>query len=365
MKFLRLLSFVGLVAVLALSGHVNAQWLVNGTHIYNDNTGNVAIGHNSPSYLLHAAKIMTEPTICVQNLGSNGGATFQMIDNASGANWKFKATLTGGFKVRDQAFLLDVMVIEPNSEANALYINTNGKLGIGTPTPSSDLDVFGDIKASDSIGVSGGYLITGDFRASLVNGVINCGGANRAYTNVISDLTDPTIFFAIGDEDLYIQGELEVGTNAYKPGGGSWSTLSDARFKKNIEPFSDGLSRLMQIRPVTFQYNEKVNIHDKGKRHVGILAQDMLAVAPYMVEERPVGQVVRETANGVDEILEPGTMAYTFDPSALDYLIINAIQEQQHLIEDQKKSIEKLEMENSLIREELDKIRSAVQALKN
>lgn len=126
-----------------LSGiiEVHAQWNVNGTHIYNTNSGYVGIGTSSPTALLHAAKNMTEPNITVQNLGGTGGATFTMMDNASGANWKFKATLSGGFKIRDHANALDVIVIEPNSFANAIYIKSTGNIGIGTSAPHASAAV--------------------------------------------------------------------------------------------------------------------------------------------------------------------------------------------------------------------------------
>ena len=60
-----------------------------------------------------------------------------MIDDASGANWKFKATLSGGFKIRDHANGLDVIVIEPNSSSNLLYIDSEGNIGIGTSSPDN------------------------------------------------------------------------------------------------------------------------------------------------------------------------------------------------------------------------------------
>jgi hypothetical protein len=60
-----------------------------------------------------------------------------MMDQVSGANWKFKATNTGGFKIRDHGNLMDVIIIEPNSFANAIYIKTTDNIGIGTATPHS------------------------------------------------------------------------------------------------------------------------------------------------------------------------------------------------------------------------------------
>ena len=132
--FIVMLAFLGLNEALG-------QWNTSGNDIFNTNTGNVGIGNSSPSTLLHVGKNMTEPTITVQNLGGIGGATYTMMDNVSGANWKFKATNSGGFKIRDHANSLDVFVIEPNSAANAIYINGAGNVGIGENTPAAALTV--------------------------------------------------------------------------------------------------------------------------------------------------------------------------------------------------------------------------------
>jgi len=125
-----------MLAFLSLN-EATGQWNTSGNNIYNTNTGNVGIGNSAPSTLLYVAKNITEPTITVRNLGGTGGATYTMMDNVSGANWKFKATNTGGFKIRDHANLLDVFVIEPNSSANAIYIKSGGNVGMGTSTPDN------------------------------------------------------------------------------------------------------------------------------------------------------------------------------------------------------------------------------------
>jgi hypothetical protein len=141
-KYIFLLTVSVLISALSAS----AQWSTNGTHIYNNNTGNVGIGLSTPTSLLDVARSITEPTISIRNLGSNGGASYRMYDQLSGADWKFKATSTGGFKIRDNAFSLDVIQIEPNSAANVLYINAAGNLGLGTANPTEKLSVNGNIK---------------------------------------------------------------------------------------------------------------------------------------------------------------------------------------------------------------------------
>ena len=139
----RLLLFTALTAICGLH-EAAAQWAVSGNNIHNTNSGNVGIGgDNSPSTLLYVAKNITEPTITVRNLGGFGGATYSMTDDASGASWKFKATLNGGFKIRDHANLIDVITIEPNSFANAIFIKSTDNIGVGTslPAPSAVMDL--------------------------------------------------------------------------------------------------------------------------------------------------------------------------------------------------------------------------------
>ncbi len=133
------LIFTAIMSALTFSAH--AQWSFNGTHIVNNNSGNVGIGISTPTSLLDVAKNTTEPMISVRNLGGTGGATYSMFDQASGADWKFKATATGGFKIRDHAFGLDVIQIEANSAAQVLYINAAGNVGIGDNTPAAKLTV--------------------------------------------------------------------------------------------------------------------------------------------------------------------------------------------------------------------------------
>jgi hypothetical protein len=147
----KLFIVVLLIAFCGLN-EVSGQWGINGTHIYNTNTGNVGIGTNSPGKLLDVSKSMTEPTIRVYNSGGSGGATFEMTDLNSGADWKFKATNAGGFKIRDNANALDVFTIESNSFANALYIKNTDNIGIGTAAPASSAIV--DLTSADK-----GFLI--------------------------------------------------------------------------------------------------------------------------------------------------------------------------------------------------------------
>jgi len=172
------------IVVLAFFGLNEAmgQWSDNGSHIYNTNSGNVGIGTVSPGYLLHVSKNMVAPSIRIQNAGGIGGAAFEMIDNFSGADWKFKATNAGGFKIRDHANGLDVFFIEQNSAANLLYLKSGGNIGIGTSIPDNSALV-------DMTSTSKGVLLP---------------RMTQAQIEAISSPADGLTVYCISDGKMYI-----------------------------------------------------------------------------------------------------------------------------------------------------------------
>ncbi len=168
-------------------------------------TGNVGIGNNAPGSLLYVAKNTGEPTITIRNMGGGGGASYSMVDDLSGASWKFKATTFGGFKIRDQANALDVFTIEPNSAANSLYIKTGGNIGIGTTLPAFKVDVLGNVNAS-------GYYKGGI--PFLPSGLQDLDGDTRIAVEENPD-EDSIRFYTGGLERLRLTGNrLEMPNNA-------------------------------------------------------------------------------------------------------------------------------------------------------
>ncbi len=115
--------------------------------------------------------------------------------------------------------------------------------------------------------------------------------------------------------------QLELSTDsAAKPGEATWTNPSDRRLKTDINSFTDGLDVIMDIKPITFKYNGKAGFTDTKTTNIGIIAQDIISIAPYTVGTFKA----KLNANDTTE-----TELYSFNAGALTFVTINAIKEQQ------------------------------------
>jgi hypothetical protein len=131
---------------------------------------------------------------------------------------------------------------------------------------------------------------------------------------------------------------FDASGNAYKgSGAGSWLSLSDERIKTNIEDVTGGLSRILQLRPRTFDYKQP-DAHNGKIHEKGFIAQEMETVYPNSITE-------------TDFILEQdkqyfaeGEKAKAIGFNSEFYAdLVKAIQEQQTIINDLKARITALE----------------------
>jgi len=124
---------------------------------------------------------------------------------------------------------------------------------------------------------------------------------------------------------------------AYKPGGGSWAAISDARLKEDIHPYTRGLAELRALRPVRYKY-KKEYWAASDRYFTGLIAQEVQDVVPEMVHP------YKFQAIG-DRLLD----VLAVDPSDLTYMLINAVKE--------------LDAENQQLKARLAAIESRLSAL--
>jgi hypothetical protein len=118
--------------------------------------------------------------------------------------------------------------------------------------------------------------------------------------------------------------------------GGSWGVISDLRLKKNIHNLNNGLSMIMALRPVSYEWIEDQPSEIKPTEH--FIAQEVEQVNAKWVRE--VGDEVVQV-NGESVTIE-GVKTVHFDAS-FNATLVKAIQEQQAIIDGLKARIEALE----------------------
>lgn len=137
------------------------------------------------------------------------------------------------------------------------------------------------------------------------------------------------------DGNLVVNGSICVGaTNPYSYklyvsgaafSTGGWVQPSDLRFKENIISIESPLNKVLKMEGVSFNWRTE-EIKGKGfpeGRHYGVIAQEVQKVIPEAVKQGPDG----EAAVSYTEIIP---------------ILIEAVKEQQKLIESQQREIEEL-----------------------
>ncbi|MEO6541787.1 MAG: tail fiber domain-containing protein, partial [Ferruginibacter sp.] len=215
-----------------------------------------------------------------------------------------------------------------NARSNALTVLTNGNVGIGATNPTKQTEIIGAASATPVTLVIGNR---GGFGPAAMEFVSDYGFANQwrpgyIRSNDIGSFTGAMEFYTngTGAGNLYgnVKG-LEVRNGVTYTATGTVSSWSDTRLKKNVQPFTSGLDIINQINPVSFFYNQSSPFQTE-KMQVGILAQELEKVAPYMVD--------KNTTKDFEDLRSVNNQAYIF-------LLINAVKEQNKKMEDQQKQI--------------------------
>ena len=306
--------------------------------------GNVGMGTATPVVELHVTD-GDSPTMRLEQNGSNGW-TPQTWDVAGNETNFFVRDVTNGSKLPFK--------IKPGAPDNSIFIKGDGFIGLGTASPEEALHVkSGDVYIeSGQLGIGTEPTVALDVMGNFkVTGAMN--GILSGTSTFFSESFQPLLHLNATNNYVGILNSspshaLQVGSDdVVKPTAGDWLGVSDRRLKKDINDYTDGLDKLMKVRPVTYRFNGKLGL-PSDKVNVGIIAQEMQEIAPYMIV--PLND---QSEEGKKE----DYLAY--DGTALTYMLVNSVQEQQEIIEAQQNEIDNLRAELA----ELNTLKAEVAAL--
>ena len=236
----------------------------------------------------------------------------------------------------------------------------NGNTGIGLSNPTEKLEVSDDVKAEGFIlektGASGSMLFHRTDASAFVMGAgvqagfswdeaFNFEWRTQPRANILNRQvsTGSLVFKCMG-----ATGRIGIGRNqpvelldvngSIRYNGSSYNA-SDKRLKQNINKFTYGLDEVLQLNAVTYEYNGKADIKEAGREHVGLVAQNLQEVAPTLVKE--FEHV--EYADDAQTVEKSRDVYLSVNESAIKYMLINAVQQQQEIIEAKEERIANLE----------------------
>jgi hypothetical protein len=251
-----------------------------------DASGNVGIGTSSPATRLDVSgAITTRGTVPeIVYVESDTGTTFRTL--VDGSAWDVRRN--------DYASLFSIQ----NATGNTLLCPTDGNVGIGTSSPGAKLAVsdgtvqigLGPFAGVGYVGIvsnhplglfvnnveraritADGLFVAG--RTTSLNGHTfqAAGGADTYRTTTTAGAGVHHFYSDVGGFSL----------KAIVQADGSYTNLSDGRFKTDITPARSYLKDLMSVEVVTYRWKGS----DNGAKRLGVIAQQVEQVFPSLVKE--------------------------------------------------------------------------------
>ena len=278
-------------------------------------TGRIGLRTATPVLDVHANTSNTPGFRLEQN--NSGGFTAQTWDIAGNEANFFVRDVTSGSRLPFR--------IRPGAPTSSIDIAGSGNVGINTASPATRLQVVGAgnaLPANNGTTQSGGHIMRVN---EISNAIMDIGSAaGTGYWIQVTDSTSLAANYPLlfnpngGNVGINTSGptdNLSVNGTASKPGGGTWSVFSDERLKNIKGNFTPGLSAVMRLQPLRYQYRRDNVLGLKSdQEYVGFGAQSLQKVIP---------EAVTTNANGYLQV--------NSDP--ILWTMLNAIKEQQKQIE--------------------------------
>lgn len=244
-------------------------------------------------------------------------------------------------------------------------VSPSGWVGMGTDAPQAHVDMAGAgsnwqdgfvfLRNRNNLD-TGFRLYSGSLGTSPQWHIYNA----TALSNSLRVAPDDS--FGSGGITVEQSGEVGIGTTtpgyllhvngtAAKPGGGSWTTSSDRRLKKNIRPLDSALGRLLSLAGVTYEWRQPKEHGDLQGTQIGMIAQHVQEVFPEWVGVDPQG-FLNLTIRGFEALVVEALREVQTRQDAVDFRLAALSDENRALAE-----------ENAALLNQLERLTERVEAL--
>ena len=321
----------------------------NSKLFWDTTTASLGIGTATPAEPLHVAKaafIGMGGQLMLENSGAPARNNQNSIDFVP-IGWSFSSNIPGARILANDDGNYSSSVIfstkNPGASGNSLTermrISSGGNIGINNNNPNHYLDVAGTTIPVNSVTTG----LTNSDHAFQGVGTGGIGWVGNNYSGIWANGTAQGAFGVYSTPGLDGIGVLgsQNGPGGYGVlcqgnGGytGTWTLVSDAKFKKDFGSIDNALDKIKLLNPTTYllKKDEYKMMQFPSERQYGFIAQELEKVFPTLVEAGKIPSSSPEASMEYKSVNYIGMIP----------VLTKAIQEQQKEIEDLKKIVQAL-----------------------